>query len=264
MNLTNKLDRHSISQVRERLLSVLQKFTLSLISSLLPQTQTPPASARLEDPSIDPLLQAQQPIQEDPDQLPSVQAPYLPAVSDYQQSQMYTLVLDLDETLIHYFEMGGPDGGGHFLVRPGVSKFLREMSQLYEVVIFTAAMQDYADWVLDQIDPNKQISYRLYRQHATRTGPVFIKDLSLLGRDLSRILIVDNVAENFQLQPDNGIFIRSWFDDMTDTALEELGPLLKEIVRKQVGDIRDALRRFRDQMLEQLQRGVSNPVMTLD
>jgi TFIIF-interacting CTD phosphatase-like protein len=62
---------------------------------------------------------------------------------------MYTLVLDLDETLIHYFEMGGSDGGGHFLIRPHAQKFLREMSQLYEVVIFTAAMQDYADWVLD-------------------------------------------------------------------------------------------------------------------
>ena len=51
---------------------------------------------------------------------------------------------------------------------------------------------------------------------------------------------------------------------MTDTALEELGPLLKEIVKKQVPDVRDALRRFRDQMIEQLERGVTNPVMTLD
>ena len=51
---------------------------------------------------------------------------------------------------------------------------------------------------------------------------------------------------------------------MTDTALEELGPLLKEIVRKQVADVRDALRRFRDQMMEQLEKGITNPVMTLD
>ncbi len=51
---------------------------------------------------------------------------------------------------------------------------------------------------------------------------------------------------------------------MTDTALEELGPLLKEIVRKQVPDVREALRMFRDQMIEQLERGVTNPVMTLD
>ena len=107
-------------------------------------------------------------------------------------------------------------------------------------------MQDYADWVLDQLDTDHHIKYRLYRQHASHSGPVFIKDLSKIGRDLSRTLIVDNVAENFQLQPDNGIFIRSWFDDMTDTALEELGPLLKEILRKQVPDVRDALRKFRD------------------
>ena len=79
---------------------------------------------------------------------------------------------------------------------------------------------------------------------------VFVKDLSRIGRDLSRTIIVDNVAENFQLQPDNGIFIKSWFDDMTDTALSELAPLLKEIVKKQVNDVRDALRKFRDQMLD--------------
>lgn len=58
-------------------------------------------------------------------------------------------------------------------------------------------MQDYADWVLDQLDSEKNIKYRLYRQHATRTGPVFIKDLGKIGRDLGRTLIVDNVAENF-------------------------------------------------------------------
>jgi CTD small phosphatase-like protein 2 len=56
---------------------------------------------------------------------------------------------------------------------------------------------------------------------------VFVKDLSRIGRDMSKTIIVDNVAENFQLQPDNGIFIKSWFDDMNDTALSELAPLLK-------------------------------------
>lgn len=58
-------------------------------------------------------------------------------------------------------------------------------------------MQDYADWVLDQLDPTGHIKYRLYRHHATQTGAVFIKDLSKLGRDISRVIIVDNVAENF-------------------------------------------------------------------
>jgi len=52
----------------------------------------------------------------------------------------------LDETLVHYYEVGGE---GSFRIRPGCDKFLKEMSEIYEVVIFTAAMQDYADWVLD-------------------------------------------------------------------------------------------------------------------
>lgn len=81
---------------------------------------------------------------------------------------------------------------------------------------------------------------------------VFVKDLSRIGRPLNKTIIVDNVAENFSLQPDNGIFIKSWFDDMSDTALFELAPLLKQIVEKKVKDVREALRKFRDQMIEQI------------
>jgi CTD small phosphatase-like protein 2 len=71
-------------------------------------------------------------------------------------------------------------------------------SQYYEIVIFTAAMQDYADWVLDNLDPDKNIlSHRLYRQHTIHNGLANVKDLSLLGRDMSRMIIVDNIADNF-------------------------------------------------------------------
>ena len=59
---------------------------------------------------------------------------------------------------------------------------------------------------------------------------VFIKDLSRIGRPLNKTIIVDNVAENFSLQPDNGIFIKSWFDDKSDTALLELAPTDRLIV----------------------------------
>lgn len=81
--------------------------------------------------------------------------------------------------------------------------------------------------MLDHLDSSQYITYRLYRQHAIPDGNVYLKDLSRIGRDIAKTIIVDNVAENFQLQPDNGILIRSWFDDMSDTALEELAPLLK-------------------------------------
>ena len=84
-----------------------------------------------------------------------------------------------------------------------------------------------------------------------------------MGRDISKTLIVDNVAENFQLQPDNGVFIRTWIDDPTDNALDELAPLLKEIAVRNVRDVREALRVFRIQMMEQVQKGILKPKLSL-
>lgn len=101
------------------------------------------------------------------------------------------------------------------------------MSKYYELVIFTAALQDYADWILNRLDVNKCITHRLYRQHTTSEVNYNVKDLSKLGRDLSTTIIVDNIPENFQLQPENGIYIKSWFKDPDDCALMELMPLLK-------------------------------------
>lgn len=138
----------------------------------------------------------------------------------------YTLVLDLDETLIHFEEK--PDGSSQFLIRPFAQNFLKQVSEHFEVVIFTAALQDYADYILDRMDTENCISYRLYRQHTNleKKSNVYQKDLSRIGRELSRTLIVDNNAENFQLQPDNGIYIKSWYDDPNDRALSQLAPLL--------------------------------------
>lgn len=72
------------------------------------------------------------------------------------------------------------------------------------------------------------------------------------------------MAENFQLQPDNGIFIRTWLDDPHDNALEELAPLLKQIAVKRISDVRIALRTFRLQMMEQVSRGILKPHLSLD
>lgn len=128
------------------------------------------------------------------DNLQMIECPYMSPVTPQQQEHMYTLVLDLDETLVHYVEVGNQ---GECLIRPGAIKFLEEMGKYFEVVIFTAATQDYADWAIEQIDHQSNISDRFYRQHAIPCGPVYIKDLSRLGRDLNRMIIVDNVPENF-------------------------------------------------------------------
>jgi CTD small phosphatase-like protein 2 len=117
------------------------------------------------------------------------------------QKREYTLVLDLDETLVHCEKQFS-----NFKVRPHAQQFLVEMNKHFEVVIFTAGMPDYADWVLNDLDyRSKLINYRLYRDSCTYVNGFFFKDLRRLGRDLSKTIIVDNVATNFYLQQGNGI-----------------------------------------------------------
>lgn len=185
-----------------------------------------------------------------------IPVPYLPPCT----SNNYTLVLDLDETLVHYIET---EENGQYLTRPYVENFLTEMKKHFEIVVFTAAVQDYADWILDELDQNNLIDFRLYRQHTVPAGNFFLKDLSNLGRDLDKTIIIDNVAENFQMQPGNGILIRSWYDDADDTALQELVPILVQIANSSM-DVRVALGIFRQQMLEQLSLGVASPSLNLN
>lgn len=73
----------------------------------------------------------------------------------------YTLVLDLDETLLHYMEKSEYEG--QLNIRPGADEFLKALAEHYEIVIFTAAMQDYADWAISHFANSDCISYRLYR-----------------------------------------------------------------------------------------------------
>lgn len=70
--------------------------------------------------------------------------PFLPPKTD--SDSKYTLVLDLDETLIHYVENGSDS---YFLLRPYCKEFITEMSKYYELVVFTAGVKEYADWVID-------------------------------------------------------------------------------------------------------------------
>jgi len=117
--------------------------------------------------------------------------------------------------------------------------------------------------VLDSIDTDRLIFHRLYRQHIQIENFRSVKDLSKLGRDLTKLIIVDNIAENFKLQPENGIVIKTWRDDMRDNALLELAQILLEIVKKRVKDVRKALVYLRELMKRQVVRG-DNVSLTLD
>lgn len=129
------------------------------------------------------------------------------------------------------------------------------MAKHYEIVIFTAAVKEYADNILDSIDEKKRISHRLYREHTRIEDYVSIKDLSQIGRDLSKSIIVDNIASNFKLQPRNGIAISTWVGEPEDISLLNLIPVLKKLVVEGVSDVRAGLEKLSEYMETRMSKG---------
>lgn len=116
-----------------------------------------------------------------------------------------TLVLDLDETLVHsafkpfYFKsniilnvyVDRANHPVHVLKRPYVDTFLERMAKHYELVVFTASISQYANPLLDQLDKAHLITHRLFREHCVHANGLYIKDLKRLGRNLKDMIIVD-------------------------------------------------------------------------
>lgn len=183
--------------------------------------------------------------------------PYLPPIS---KEYKYTLVLDMDETLVHFFFT---HLSGMFFVRPYCFEFLNELNSMYEIVTFTAGTKDYADGILNQLDKNGDIiKYRLYRQHTSISGCNVYKDLNKLGRELSKTIIIDNLKENFKMQPNNGIFIKTWTSDVNDTQFRDLKKILKDIFILNVSDVRVIIQKMNEEI--RLQKNLLNPYSGID
>ena len=164
-----------------------------------------------------------------------------------------TLVLDLDETIISFQITNIKRNEGKLLLRPNLKNFLREICTLYEIIIFTSAVKEYADPILNSIEKEEKFfSYRLYRQHTIIIGNYFIKDISILGRDLSKVIIVDNLPQNFKLQKENGILIKSFYgEDKEDHSLFNLKNLLIKIYYEG-DDVRNSIKKYRNEILRKV------------
>ncbi|PMD44285.1 hypothetical protein L207DRAFT_483119 [Hyaloscypha variabilis F] len=175
-----------------------------------------------------------------------------------------TLILDLDETLIHSMAKGGRMSTGHMVEvklstlvgagggptlgpqhpilyyvhkRPHCDDFLRRICKWYNLVIFTASVQEYADPVIDWLEQERKFfSGRYYRQHCTFRHGAFIKDLSSVEPDLSKVMILDNSPLSYMFHQDNAIPIEGWINDPTDNDLLHLVPLLEGL--QYVTDVR--------------------------
>ena len=117
----------------------------------------------------------------------------------------------------------------------------------YEIVTFIAGTKEYTDNILNLLDVNNNIiKYRLYRQHTTILGCNVFKDLTKLGRDLNRTIIIDNLKDNFNLQPNNRLFIKIWTSDLNDNHFYDLGRILKDIVLLDVKDVIHVIEKIND------------------
>ncbi|KAK4147961.1 HAD-like domain-containing protein [Dichotomopilus funicola] len=179
-----------------------------------------------------------------------------------------TLILDLDETLIHSMSKGGRMSSGHMVEvrlnttyqsaggqaaigpqhpilyyvhkRPHCDEFLRRVSKWFNLVVFTASVQEYADPVIDWLEAERRyFSARYYRQHCTFRHGAFIKDLSSVEPDLSKVMILDNSPLSYMFHQDNAIPIQGWISDPTDSDLMYLIPLLEGL--QYVSDVRALL-----------------------
>jgi len=169
-----------------------------------------------------------------------------------------TLILDLDETIMSFIYINDDNQEGLLRIRPYLYNFLNLVKEYYEIVIFTTATQNYADPIIDNIEirRGKYFNYRLYREHCTIINNDIIKDISLLGRDLSKIIIVDNIQQNFKLQKENGILISSfWGEDDNDKVLLQLGRILVSIAIDMIQtdynlDVRDEIKKFKEDIIK--------------
>lgn len=163
--------------------------------------------------------------------------PEIPGTDLHLLPDRKTVVLDLDGTLVYSRIIPSPEKFDFIFTttavngmlvtafvskRPLVDEFLESLSKKYEIVVFTAGARDYASPILDFLDENGVISHRLYRDSCRIVNGKLVKDLSRLGRDMKKVVIVDDNPNVYALQPENAIPIRPFRNDVDDRELKKL------------------------------------------
>ncbi|KAM3936786.1 CTD small phosphatase-like protein 3 [Leptodactylus fuscus] len=160
-----------------------------------------------------------------------------------------TLVLDL-EVLVESSLILQPDAEFTFLtpfqdtyykvylkLRPHVREFLHTLCKIYEIFVFTTAKKEYAEKILEILDPQKKlIRHRLYQNHCFCVLGHYVKDLNVLHRDLAKTVALNTVAYTLPFHLTNRIPIRRWSGNQTDEELLILLPVLEQMTH--VDDVR--------------------------
>ena len=173
-----------------------------------------------------------------------ISPPFLPISNN---NKNYTLVLDITNTLIN-IKYANPQG--QILIpnlRPGIFSFLNSVKPLYELVAFSSETREFSDVILNEIEKNKKFfDFKLYKDHCTLYKNRFVKDITKLGRDIRKIIIVDDDENNFVLNKENGIKIKPFLgeENNNDTSLFELKKILILFERMGLDDVRKGIKSY--------------------
>mmetsp|Transcript_29500 Transcript_29500/g.33154 ORF Transcript_29500/g.33154 Transcript_29500/m.33154 type:complete len:436 (-) Transcript_29500:98-1405(-) len=149
----------------------------------------------------------------------------------------HTLVLDLENTLVS--STWDRKYGWRYSKRPGVDKFLLDMAQYYEIVLYSPSMDAIAEPVVTSLDKQGCIMHRIYRDGTYYHNGVHVKDLSRLNRNINRMIVIDDDLAEVQFNPENVVRVKPYTDpnDRTDNTLARIAPFLIEIARENHSDI---------------------------
>lgn len=153
----------------------------------------------------------------------------------------YTLVIEMTGLLLH------PEWtfntGWRYKKRPGLDYFLSQIKYpTFEVVLFTREPFLSGHPIVTNLDPENQIQFRLFRESTNLVNNNYVKDLSFMNRDLSKIIVIDWDEHSYESQPRNALHrLKKWEGEPEDTDLVYLASFLKMIANSGVSDVREVL-----------------------
>jgi import inner membrane translocase subunit TIM50 len=160
-----------------------------------------------------------------------------------QEQHVFTLVVDLQETLI--YSDWRRERGWRTFKRPGLEAFLERLAKFYEIVVYSDQLPMFVDPVIDRLDQKGCIRYRLSRPATKYIDGKHYRDLSKLNRDPSRIIYISGHALESCLQPENAVQVKPWkMDNNLDTELLDLLPFLEYVALHRPADIRAVLQSY--------------------
>ncbi|XP_072245355.1 CTD small phosphatase-like protein 3 isoform X2 [Leuresthes tenuis] len=169
-----------------------------------------------------------------------------------------TLVVDLEETLMFsslnvieeaeytfYTSFQDHQYKVYMILRPHVREFLQAMAKVYELFVYTCAKKEYAEKILEILDPQRKLfRHRLYQDDCACVLGHYIKDLGTLGRDLTKTVVLDNAPHTYPYHLMNTIPIKSWSGEPADRELQRLIPYMERLATAE--DFQEVLKKRKD------------------